>query len=161
MRRIREIREREEMKGIGEEMKGIKEEMTEIRSHIGQYGTRIQIMVGILQGILPRNLAEDLAGILIGCNNNPLVIRGAAARIQDIIICLMLLAITTGVITTTNHHRVAITTSQVLPKITVTRGTTRITVIKNMVINNSRTLITMIIINNLTVVNQTKGPKIL
>ena len=96
MRRIREIREREEMKGIGEEMKGIREEMTETRSHIGQYGTRIQIMVGILQGILPRNLAEDLAGILIGCNNNPLVILEAAAKIQDIIV----MATTTAMITT-------------------------------------------------------------
>ena len=88
------------MKGIGEEMTGIREEMTEIRSHIGQYGTRIQIMVGILQGILqgilPRNLAEDLAGILIGCNNNPLVILEAAARIQDIIV----MATTTAMITT-------------------------------------------------------------
>ena len=100
MRRIREIREREEMKGIGEEMKGIREEMTETRSHIGQYGTRIQIMVGILQiilqGILPRNLAGDLAGILIGCNNNPLVILEAAAKIQDIIV----MATTTAMITT-------------------------------------------------------------
>ena len=90
VRIMRKIREREEMKGIGEEMTGIREEMTEIRSHIGQYGTRIQIMVGILQGILqgilPRNLVEDLAGILIGCNNNPLVIPEAAARIQDIIV---------------------------------------------------------------------------
>ena len=95
MRKIREIREREEMKGIGEEMTGIREEMTEIRSHIGQYGIRIQIMVGILQGILPRNLAGDLAGILIGCNNNPLVIREAAARIQDIIVMATITAMTT------------------------------------------------------------------
>jgi len=138
------------------------------------FGTRIPgIMAGILGilGILPKILAEDLAGILIGCNSSPLVIREAAARIQDIIVCLMLMAITTAMITTTNHHRVAITTSQVLHKITVTRVTTRITVIKDMVIkhmvikhmviNNPRTVITMIIINNLTVVNQTKGPKIL
>ena len=100
MRKIREIREREETKGIGEEMTEIREEMTEIRSHIGQSGTRIQIMVGILQGILqgilPRNLAEDLAGILIGCNNNPLVILEAAARIQDIIV----MATTTAMIIT-------------------------------------------------------------
>jgi hypothetical protein len=100
MRKIREIREREEMKGIGEEMTAIREEMTGIRSHIGQYGTRIQIMVGILQGILqgilPRNLAEDLAGILIGCNSNHLVILEAAARIQDIIV----MATTTAMITT-------------------------------------------------------------
>ena len=92
MRKIREIREREETKGIGEEMTEIREEMTEIRSHIGQYGTR----EGILQGILPRNLAEDLAGILIGCNNNPLVIREAAVRIQDIIV----MATTTAMIIT-------------------------------------------------------------
>ena len=104
MRKIREIREiREEMTGIRVEMTGIREDMTEIRSHIGQYGTRIQIMVGILQGILgilPRNLAEDLAGILIGCNNNPLVIREAAAKIQDIIVCLILMATTTAMIAT-------------------------------------------------------------
>jgi len=154
------------MKGIGEEMTGIREEMTEIRSHIGQYGTRIQIMVGILQGILqgilPRNLAGDLAGILIGCNNNPLVIREAAARIQDIIV----MATMTAMITTTNPHLVAITTSKGLPKITITRVTTRITVIKDMVIkamviNNPITVIMMIIINNLTGVNPTKGTKIL
>ena len=89
---MRKIREGEETKGIGEEMKEIREEMTEIRSHIGQYGTR----EGILQGILPRNLAEVLAGILIGCNNNPLVIPEAAARIQDIIV----MATTTAMITT-------------------------------------------------------------
>ena len=103
MRKIREIREREEMKGIGEEMTEIREEMTEIRSHIGQYGTRIQIMVGILQGILgilPRNLAEDLAGILIGCNNNPLVILEVAARTQDIIV----MATTTAMITTSKYR---------------------------------------------------------
>ena len=94
MRKIREIREREEMKGIGEEMTGIREEMTEIRSHIGQYGTRIQIMMGILQGILPRDLAGDLAGILIGYNNNPLVIREVAARIQDIIVMATAMIIT-------------------------------------------------------------------
>merc|ERR1711935_686752 len=125
------------------------EDMTKIRSHIGQYGTRIQIMKGILQGILPRNLVEDLAGILIGCNNNPLVIREAAARIQDIIVCQIVMATTTAMITTTNHYRVAITTSQVFPKITITRVTTRITVIqdmviKPMVINNPTTVITMI-----------------
>ena len=91
MRKIREIREREETKGIGEEMKEIREEMTEIRSHIGQYGTR----EGILQGILPRNLAEVLAGILIGCNNNPLVIPEAAARIQDIIVMATTIAMIT------------------------------------------------------------------
>ena len=91
---------RVEMTGIREELTEIREDMTKIRSHIGQYGTRIQIMTGILQGILPRNLAEDLAGILIGCNNNPLVIREAAARIQDIIVCLIVMATTTAMITT-------------------------------------------------------------
>ena len=91
MRKIREIREREETKGIGEEMTEIREEMTEIRSHIGQYGTR----EGILQGILPRNLAEALAGILIGCNNNLLAILEAAARIQDIIVMATTIAMIT------------------------------------------------------------------
>ena len=61
-----------------------------------------------------------------------------------------------------NHQLVAITTSKVLPKITITRVTTRITVIKDMVIkamviNNPITVIMMIIINNLMGVNQTKG----
>ena len=61
-----------------------------------------------------------------------------------------------------NHQLVAITTSKVLPKITITRVTTRITVIKDMVIkamviNNPITVIMMIIINNLTGVNPTKG----
>jgi hypothetical protein len=51
---------------------------------------------------------------------------------------------------------VAITTRQVFPKITITRVTTRITVIKPMVINNPMT-VTMIIINNLMDVNPTKG----
>ena len=57
-----------------------------------------------------------------------------------------------------NHHRVAITTNQVFPKITITRVTViKDMVIKPMVINNPMTVITIIIINNLTGVNQTKG----
>ena len=85
-------------------MTGIREEMTEIRARllgVKGFGTRIP---GIL-GILPKILEKDLAGILIGCNSSPLVIREAAARIQDIIVCLivmarLVMATTTAMITT-------------------------------------------------------------